>query len=344
MESIQSHRKDEHLSLAEKFYATTHQDNPFDEIRIIHNSLPELGFDEISLNAKIDNNLLFEHPYYIEAITGGSNQATKINSQLAKLAAKHHLPMAVGSASVMLTDKTTEDSFSVVREQNPNGIVIANISANATVEQAKFVINFMQANALEVHINTTQELVMPEGEREFYWLKNIKQLIDALDIPVIVKEVGFGISHETVNQLQAIGVTNINVSGRGGTNFVEIENRRNHQNDFSYLTNWGQTTVESLLDNSNNSNINFLASGGISNPLDVIKCGILGAKAVGVAGFFLHVLIKDGYDQLDQTLTNWDDELRKLLVLCGAKSFNELINTPYILSANLNNFVSQRQK
>ena len=343
MESIQSHRKDEHLSLAEKFYSTVHQTDSFDGIRIIHNSLPELGLNDATLQTTVAG-LSFVHPYYIEAITGGSQTAAKVNSQLSKLAAKHNLAMAVGSASILLADESAKDSFAVIRQQNPNGLVFANVSAHTTVEQAEFIIDFMKADALEVHVNSAQEIVMPEGEREFYWLENLKQLKSSLSIPVIVKEVGFGMSHETVEQLAQIGINNVNVSGHGGTNFVEIENRRNHQNDYSYLSDWGQTTVESLLDCGTVTNVNLFASGGVTTPLDVIKCGVLGAQAVGVAGYFLHILTSQGYDALDLTLTQWSDEVQKLLLLCGSKSFADLKNTPYVLNSELINFLNQRQK
>lgn len=343
MESKHAQRKNEHLSLATKLYDQVHL-NSFDEMQIIHNSLPEISLDEVTTNVDI-NGLALQQPFYIEAMTGGSQQAYKINKELATIAHKHHLAMALGSASIIFNDPTAKKSFSVVREVNPDGIIFANLSAKASLEQAQTVIELLQADALELHINSAQELVMTDGDRDFHWLANIKTLVENLDIPIIVKEVGFGMDSSTIKALQSVGVANINISGRGGTNFAAIEDRRNHQVDFSCLDNWGQTTLESLLEAraAKTTPENIIASGGICSPLDVIKSGILGAKAVGVAGYFLNVLIHSGVDALDQELSNWEVIIPRLLTLLGCQKFDDLNSANFVLHGKALEYAQQRK-
>lgn len=341
MESQQAHRKDEHLSLATATYQRAHQHHYFDQVRLIHNALPEMAVKDVDHHVQLADGLQLEWPFYLEAMTGGSNQAAKINRTLAQLASKHHLAMATGSLSVALKEPATRPSFTVVREENPDGIVIANLGADASLENAQTAIDILGANALELHLNAAQELVMPEGDRDFHWLNNIASLVDKLDLPVIVKEVGFGISRTTIDRLKNVGVQLVNVSGRGGTNFAMIEDRRNHQLDLDDLADWGQTTPESLLEARGNK-ATIIASGGITCPLDVVKAGVLGAQAVGVAGYFLNILIRDGATALDEILTGWRTELPRLLTLLGCRNFRDLQKIPFVLQDDLYSYAQQR--
>lgn len=343
MESLQAHRKNEHVSLAEKLYQQSHASHPFDQVRLIHHSLPEMALDQVDQKVSLGD-LALNAPFYLEAMTGGSQQTAKINKRLAILAHRHGLAMATGSLSVALKDPTVSESFAIVREEMPTEPVIANLGAGASVDQAKEAINILKADAIEIHLNAAQELVMPEGDREFFWQDSIKQLIDALNVPVIVKEVGFGMDKKTVALLQDLGVKYINVSGRGGTNFAAIENRRNHELDLSMIDGWGQTTPESLLEarSVKHPDVTIIASGGITSPLDVIKAGALGASAVGVAGHFLHTLLTEGDDALDRELTAWQETILRLLTLLGCHDFTELSQTEVVLSPELISYVTQR--
>lgn len=344
MESRQAQRKNEHLSLATKYYDQAHVRHPFDEVRLIHTALPEAAVENVDLATELAPGIKLTAPFYIEAMTGGSDQAKEINRQLSQLAAKYHLAMATGSVSVALREPACQDSFRVIRENDPQGIVIANLSAKATVDEAQAAIDLLKADAIELHLNAAQELVMPEGDRRFYWLDNIKELVQALDVPVIVKEVGFGMKQTDISRLSNAGVTAINVSGRGGTNFAMIENRRNSKQDFSELASWGQTTPEALLEaHSAKTDAHIIASGGITSPVDVVKAGVLGADAVGVAGYFLNILVKDGYEALDQTINEWLTALPRLMALLGFDKFKALQWAEYVLSNDLYNYARQRK-
>lgn len=342
MSSQDAMRKNEHLALAEKLYHQDHQVDPFDEVQLIPNALPESTVDCQSLETQIGDHISLNRPFYIEAMTGGSNRAGKINAELATIAQHCQLAMATGSMSIIFKDPASPSSFKTIRRHNPNGIVFANLSAKATVDQAAQAIKLVHAQALEIHLNAAQELVMPEGGRQFHWLANIKEL--AARFPVIVKEVGFGMNKENVAQLQSIGVQAINISGRGGTNFAAIENLRNYQNNLSCFANWGLTTPQSLLEAnaSKEEGHTLIASGGVASPLDVIKAGVLGADAVGVAGYFLHEYIKQGPQHLEKTIDNWSVAIERGIALCGCEHFRDLRHCQYVLSPALYSYAKQR--
>jgi len=322
-QSKQSHRKDEHVSLAEHYFHGD-QPNDFDEVRIRHDALPETTVAEISTNTTIGP-WHWSSPLYIEAMTGGSIQTGKLNARLGKIAAACKLPIATGSQSVAIKDPSLAPTFSVLRENNPNGLVFGNLGAGQSLAAANTAIKMLHADALELHLNAVQEIVMPEGERDFNWLANINHLVAHLDRPIIVKEVGFGISRPTMQQLYAAGVRYLDLGGRGGTDFAEIENRRRPQQEMTYLRSFGLSTVESLLAvNDHPKDLTIFAAGGIRQPLDVLKALMLGADAVGVAGVILHELLHHSDDEVIAMLTSWQYQLRLLMALVGAKKLSDL--------------------
>lgn len=340
MDKQRAQRKNEHLSLAEKFYESYHQYDPFAGVRLLPNALPEMSVDDVNPQSKLAG-LPIKWPFYFEAITGGSPQADKINQQLSRQAAKHNLAMATGSMSVIFNDPDAKTGFLKLRELNPDGILLANLSANASIEQAQTAVDLIDADALEIHLNVTQELIMPEGKRHFKLIDQLSRLAEALTVPIIVKEVGFGMTKETIEKLLSLGIQWINVSGRGGTNFAAIENRRNHQYNFDDLLDWGISTPASLLE-ARGLSANIIASGGITSPLQVVKAGCLGAQAVGVAGFFLHQLMQGGESKLDAVINNWQVEIPRIMTMLGVKQFIELKDCQFILDENLLNYAKQR--
>lgn len=341
MVSKQSHRKDEHISLAEHFYEDNHSD--FNDIRLVPTSLPHFNVDDVDISTEISD-LKFKVPFFINAITGGSEQSTKINQRLAKIAANTGLAMAVGSQSIAISDPTQEASFSVVRENNPDGIVIANIGANHGADVANKAVEMINADALQVHINAAQELVMPEGDREFNFIDNIKNIIDEVSVPVIVKEVGFGMSQQTITELTQLGVKIVDVSGMGGTNFAKIENFRRSDKTMPYMADWGLTTPESLLEASPiNLDIDVIASGGVKNPLDMAKCFSLGAKLVGMSGEFLHQLLTYPEDEtVVEHVNDWIYGLKTIMVLTNSQKISDLTKVDQILSPQLTAYKKQR--
>ncbi|TPR24066.1 type 2 isopentenyl-diphosphate Delta-isomerase [Apilactobacillus timberlakei] len=340
MTSQHSQRKNEHVSLAEKFF-DNHSKSGFDNVRFIHQSLPEINLNEIDLSTNIQD-LKLDFPFYIEAMTGGSDYTKKLNDKLSKVAKATGIAMATGSQSIALKDSSTVESFAVARK-NYDGPIFANIGASHNLSDAKKVIKMVNADALEIHVNVAQELIMPEGERKFYWLDNIQNIVNNINIPVIVKEVGFGMAKETIQKLKSIGVKNINISGRGGTNFATIENFRRHNKELNYLSTWGQTTVESLLEAySFSSDLSIISSGGIRNPLDIAKSIALGSNAVGMSGFILNSVIKNGIEETINQINEFKNGLKIIMTLLSCRTIYELQQKKLVLDSKLVAYLQQR--
>ena len=342
--SIQN-RKDAHLALADAQY-NPRANSGFDSVRFMPNALPQVALDEVDSSVRVfaedascacsasaNSAFLWRSPLYINAMTGGSANAQKINAQLARVAAKTGVAIASGSLSAALQNDALSDTFSVIRSENPRGFVMANVSAGTSQSDAMRAVDMLQANALQVHLNAAQELVMPEGDRDFRnWLKNIEQIVrscERVSVPVVVKETGCGMTARDVLRLRNVGVRAVDVSGRGGTNFVTIENARRSHGGYNYLADWGLTTVESLMDIRKcevlkANPVEIFASGGVRTPLDVVRALALGASAVGVAGEFLHTLMHEGEDALAQQISDWQEQIRVIMALLGCNSVADL--------------------
>lgn len=322
-QSQQSHRKDEHVSLAEKYYHGA-QPNSFDQVKIRHDALPETRVADVTLATTVGQ-WHWDSPLYIEAMTGGSQQTGKLNTRLSQIASACHLPIATGSQSVAIKDPDLAPTFATVRKNNPDGLVFGNLGAGHSLTAAQTAVAMLQADALELHLNVVQEIVMPEGDRDFHWLANIENTVRHLDVPVIAKEVGFGISRPTMTQLYQAGVRYLDLGGHGGTNFVDIENRRRDARDMAYLHDFGLTTVESLLAVQDHpADLTILATGGVRQPLDVLKALMLGADAVGVAGTILHALLHHTNEEVEAMIKAWQEQLRLLMALVGATTVTQL--------------------
>ena len=278
-------RKNEHVEIAMAQSDAPQSD--FDRVRFVHHSIPNINVDEVDLTSRTTD-FDMTYPIYINAMTD-SEWTKQINAKLAVVARETGLAMAVGSTHALRNPKMAE-SFSIARQTNPEGIIFSNVGADVPVDKAVEAVSLLDAQALQIHVNAPQELVMPEGNREFStWLDNVATIVQRVDVPVIIKEVGFGMSKELYKDLIDVGVTYVDVSGKGGTNFVTIENERRSNKDMDYLANWGQSTVESLLESSAyQDSLNVFASGGVRTPLDVVKSLALGAKVRGMSRPFLN--------------------------------------------------------
>lgn len=308
------------------------KNSDFDNIRFIHHSLPEMAVDEADISTSFAT-FTVKQPFFINAMTGGSDRTKSINEKLAIVARETGLPMASGSLSAALKDPTLIDSFKIIRKVNPNGLVFANVGAGHTADNAKKAIDIMEADALQIHLNAVQEIVMPEGDRDFSdWLRNIESIVKSVAVPVIVKEVGFGMSRETIRKLKDVGVKTIDISGSGGTNFAKIENYRRGSNRFYYLEGYGQSTVISLLEAQEfMKDTEIIASGGIRNPLDIAKTLALGARAAGIAGMFLNMVLNDGVERTIETINSWKMEIASIMTLLGKRKVSELVTADFVI-------------
>lgn len=337
---MRKYRKREHI---ENYLRTNYVENPlFDDVFLYHNSLPECDFDEIN-TSKLFLNKKIDFPLMINAITGGSDFSNEINLELAKVAKEFNIPMAVGSQTIIFEDKDSRKSFECVREIIEDGIVISNLSGHANLEEAKEAIDLIKADALQIHLNPAQELAMDEGDRSFKnVLSNIETIVNGVNIPVIVKEVGFGISKKVAQDLYNSGVRYIDVSGYGGTNFFEVENLRTPENDLSELYSWGIPTAMSLIEVNSlpYKDLKIISSGGVKNSLDLTKSIVLGADLAAMSGEILSYLVHGGIDYTMQYVESIIYKAKMIMMLTGSKNIEELQKTDYRITGKLRELVS----
>ncbi|PTE73416.1 type 2 isopentenyl-diphosphate Delta-isomerase [Staphylococcus devriesei] len=334
-------RKNEHVEIAMAQHDAPQSD--FDRVRFVHHSIPNINVDQVDLTSNTTN-FDMKYPLYINAMTGGSEWTKQINEKLAVVARETGLAMAVGSTHAALRNPKMAESFSIARETNPEGIIFSNVGADVPVDKAIEAVSLLDAQALQIHVNAPQELVMPEGNREFStWLDNVAAIVQRVDVPVIIKEVGFGMSKELYKDLIDVGVTYVDVSGRGGTNFVTIENERRSNKDMDYLANWGQSTVESLLESTAyQDSLNALASGGVRTPLDVVKSLALGAKAVGMSRPFLNQVENGGITKTIEYVEDFIEHIKSIMTMVDAKDINELKQSKLVFDHKLLSWIEQR--
>jgi isopentenyl-diphosphate Delta-isomerase len=305
----------------------------FEDIYLLQDSVPNLALGEIDLRAEFLGKRL-AYPLMINALTGGTEQSKSVNSFLAGLAHKYGLAMAVGSVTIALEEPSLRDSFSIVREMNPDGIILANLGANCSIEQACEAVNMIRADGLQLHFNVPQELAMSEGDRDFRGIiDNVSRIVEACPVPVIAKEVGFGFSRETVQKLYAAGIRIFDNGGRGGTNFLAIENQRDGK--FApQIDNWGIPTATSLAEIiSLQLPIQTVASGGIRSAADIAKAMALGADLVGIAGLFLRIFLNEGPEALEKQMESLLYQLKCIFLMSGARDIEQMRSKPVIILA-----------
>jgi isopentenyl-diphosphate delta-isomerase len=322
-------RKVEHLQHALQIGQSG--EHGLSDIRFVHQCLPEQSLSSVSLETYIGE-LNLSSPIVINAMTGGAAETEEINRELAIAARETGIAMAVGSQMSALRHPEVRSSYTIVREMNPTGIVFGNLGSEATVDQAQQAVEMLQANALQIHLNPMQELIMPEGDRDFRGvLDRIARIVQAVSVPVIVKEVGFGITGEAARRLREIGVSIVDVGGFGGTNFAAIENERREES-LAWLNDWGIPTSCSLLDVQKScAPAHIMASGGIRNALDICKALAIGAGAAGLAGLFLKTLKTQGTSAVIQQINTMHAHIKLIMTGVGAATIEELWRVPFII-------------
>lgn len=307
----------------------------FSDVNLVHRSVPELNWVDIDTSVDFLAKKLTA-PIIINAMTGGHPDVRGINGCLAAAAKEAGVAIALGSQRAALEDDSVIGTFKVVREVYPKGVLIANLSAHCTVDEARRVVEMIEADALQLHVNIPQELAMAEGDRNFSgMLSSISRVVEHLEVPVIVKEVGFGMSMETALQLHRAGVKMIDISGRGGTNFISIEEGRSDNTNTAIegISHWGISTVTSLAEVKHlNLPLYTVASGGVRTSYDMAKAIALGANLTGISRPFLQTLLDHGQQGLDQLLDKLITGLKKIMLMCGAKNIEQLQKVPVVIT------------
>ena len=333
-----TNRKDEHIRYALEQKSSY---NSFDEVELIHSSLPLYDLDEIDLSTEFAGRK-WDFPFYINAMTGGSDKGREINQKLAQVAEACGILFVTGSYSAALKDPT-DASFSV-KSGYPNLLLGTNIGLDKPVELGLQTVEEMNPLLLQVHVNVMQELLMPEGERRFRnWRSHLADYSKQIPVPIVLKEVGFGMDVKTIERAYEFGVRTVDLSGRGGTSFAYIENRRSGQRD--YLNQWGQSTMQALLNAQEwKDKVELLVSGGVRNPLDMIKCLVFGAKAVGLSRTVLELIESYSVEEVISIVQGWKADLRLIMCALNCATIADLQKVDYLLYGKLKEAKDQMKK
>lgn len=339
-DNLLTQRKQDHIDAVLTDPAVERGGHGFDTIRLSHRALPELDFNEVDCSTKFLGKKI-SFPFMIASMTGGAaNNLSDINRNLAIAAEACQVPMAVGSQRAMVEDAKALASFNI-REHAPSIPLIANLGAvqlnyGYGVEQAQKAINALKADALYLHLNPLQEVIQPEGDTNFKKLiEKIQLLTEQLDVPVILKEVGCGLSKQDIELGLSAGVKLFDVAGRGGTSWSRIEAHRS-DNDLGILfQDWGLTTVESLqIAQAYHEDAKFIASGGIRNGIDMVKAVIMGGQLCGVAAPLLKPA-QSGAAEVIEKIEQFKQEFKTAQFLLGVDKADHLhLNKSLITKTN----------
>jgi isopentenyl-diphosphate delta-isomerase len=287
-------RKNDHIRICQTEDVESDKSS-FESIELIPEALPEFHFDDIQIEQEFLGRV-FSFPLLITGMTGGVIHGQKINEALARAAQNHNIPMGLGSQKMMLKSPDLIRLFQV-RPVAPDVFLIGNIGAvslNYGITPQDIVENLikpLELNAFAVHLNVLQECIQPEGERNFSsLLEKIESLVALSPIPIIVKEVGSGISASTCQRLLDVGVSAIDVGGKGGTSWGFIEGKRSQEEGMRLGTlfrNWGYSTEKSItacmsILKEFPRSVPLIATGGMRHGIDMAKALALGATMVGV--------------------------------------------------------------
>ena len=336
-----SDRKLEHLLIC-KNYDVEFKDKTtgFEDIELIHNALPEIDKNEIDLSTSVFGKKL-DSPLFITAITGGHPTAKDINRQLAIAAEKHKIALGVGSQRAACEHPELEDTYSIVRDNAPDCLLVGNIGA-PQLNLANKAVEILDADILAIHLNPLQESIQPEGDLDARgYLDSISKITDLVDIPVMAKETGCGISAETAKQLVDAGISYVDVEGAGGTSWAAVETYRSEDRYYGELFwDWGIPTAVSTAEVANAVNVPVISSGGIRSGLDAAKAIALGADSVGMALPFLKKSVSQ--EELDQFINRFNDSLRIAMFLVGANNIEELKQSKLVISGKTRQWLDDR--
>jgi isopentenyl-diphosphate delta-isomerase len=341
-------RKADHIEVAASgradFAART---TLLDEVELVHQSLPELAMDDIDLSTTMAG-LRLRVPLVITGMTGGTQDAGTINRDLARAAARVGAAFGVGSQRAMAEHPELEPTFQV-KASAPDVVLIGNIgvvqAGQLGLARVAELARRIGADAMAVHLNPAQEMIQDRGDRDFRGaIDTIAALIDALPVPVIVKETGCGLSPQAAARLRAIGVTTVDVAGAGGTSWTAVETERAAPDSDAQalgreLWDWGLPTAVSTAACAA-AGLEVIASGGLRTGLDVVRALALGARAGGMAAPILRAQRAGGEDAAVQLLERLLAVIRAGLLLTGCRRPADLASAPRHLGPSLRGWLA----
>lgn len=320
----------------------------FEDVQLIHRALPEVNKREINLETKFIGKKI-KAPIIVGAMTGGTEQATQINANIAQAVEKLGLGMGVGSQRAAIENKTLESTYAVARKNAPTAFLIANLGGvqlihGYGVKEVKKTVEMIGADAVAVHLNALQEALQAEGQTNFKGvLSEIGKLAGMLDVPVIVKETGAGICGEDAKLLADAGVKAIDVGGVGGTSFAAVEYYRSTEREGrdEAFWDWGIPTVTSLVEVTQSVKLPVIASGGVRSGIDAAKALALNASLASIAQPALEPATKSSVE-VEDYLSSLLEQLRDAMFLVGSKDLEQLAYTPLVIGGKTAEWLKTR--
>lgn len=342
-------RKRSHLDLCETEQVEYRgKTTLFEDVELIHNSLPELALDDIDLSVEFLGKRL-RAPFLITGMTGGTDEAFAVNRDLASVAERCGIAFGLGSQRVMQRDPQTAWTFAV-REFAPSTLLLANIGLIQAGEQStaelQRLVESVGADGLCVHLNPAQELIQPEGDRNFRGgSTTLARLCHELGVPVIAKETGCGISRAVGEALRNAGVRYADVSGAGGTSWVRVEALRGNAQSRrlgELFSTWGIPTAASLA-MLRGSGLELIASGGLRTGLEMAKAIALGARLCGAALPIYRAYRDAGIDGALALVEELIAGLKTAMLLTGSRTLADLAHQPLVLGEHINSWIAAGQ-
>ena len=337
-------RKKEHLELcATDAVAFKTKSAGFDRYDFIHSATTEVDVKEISFVSRFLKKRT-DYPFIISCMTGGTDNADNINLQLAETAKALNIPLGIGSMRFAIATTQYDNAFKSIRKASGDIPLLANIGVAQIIEMKK---NFdplkrlagvLESDAFIVHLNPLQELLQHNGQADMHGLMAaVKQFVKEIGIPVIIKEVGSGISLKDAKKLLEAGVKGIDVAGAGGTSWSGVEILRNGDGKNSEFWDWGMPTtycIREIAGLKKNRKFVLIGSGGINSAFDAAKALALGADHIASARIILQTLQKDGIEGTISLITGWFDIIRKIMYLTGCDSLSKFNDRVLIKKEN----------
>lgn len=329
-------RKTEHIRLClTENVEGVNKTTGLEGISFIHNALPEIDFADIQLDTTFLNKSI-KAPFLVSSMTGGSELAVQINTNLAMAAEKRGWAIGLGSTRALLESDAYKESF-LIRKHAQTVPLIANIGAvqlnyGYGVKECQRLVDLTEADALYLHLNSLQEIVQDEGDLNFKdLLPKIKEVCQSLSVPVGVKEVGFGIDGIVAEKLYDAGVSFIDVAGAGGTSWSQVEKLRSkdplRKSAAEAFNNWGNPTKDCIVSvKSKLPDVPIVASGGMKTGVDAAKAMTIGADMIGFARQLLESATESA-EKVMQTMEQIEFEMKMVMFGIGVRSITELQNT-----------------
>ncbi len=336
-----SQRKKDHLALcAGDNVGFVEKTTLLEQVELIHCALPEMHADQVDSSLELLGKTM-QAPVVISAMTGGTDEAAKINKDLAQVADELGLAIGLGSQRAMFERPATAWTFEV-RDRAPNVLLFGNLglvqARKMTTAQIRQLCADVGADALCIHLNPAMEIVQPGGDRDFQGgLELFRRLVEELGIPVIAKETGCGLSRSVAQMIRSTGVEHFDVSGAGGTSWVAVEAHRAKDDEKELaeeLWDWGIPTAASLVQ-LRGLGVKVIATGGLKTGTHVAKAVALGATAGGLAAQVLKAHKAGGIDGARNFLQGVVRTVRAIMLLTGSRTVADLQRAPVLLGSDL---------